>query len=317
MPPAKASLKVTYHGPAVDAGEMDISILGPALTHLAEFLQTSKQALDGSDVPLSIRLNATTKKESFLLDLLLAVQEAPDAIPTFFELFRDIAPEWVEENWEPARHVLRMFRYIIRKVLEQQGKKLDRFPEDDEESMRPGKVSYRSGEKVVHLRVDAARVYDNPDAMEKLVKFLESVEHDGIDRVSLEEDNRQVEVKTEEVQYFRSQLDRTAEEDEHKTKETLTVVSPYFQQGKKWKLKGRKGNEASVFFAGIKDEAFMAQVVRRDIEFGYQDKIEVTLVTSTSIRVTDAGEKRHEQYDVETVHKYIKGPTQSPLPFDK
>ena len=283
-------LSITYHGRAVDDGEMDISVLGPALSSLDEFLKVSWQVIDERIKPASIRLRTVRKEESIGLELVVMeiVQQIPlelidVAVQHVHEVKDGVLELWDlwEENKYQARHIVRTIRKVVSIVRQHTGGMVLRLPQRGERRVsnrrrrETGLVVYYSGGNKIPVKAGIAEIIENREAKYKLLRFLKPVEQDGIDRVVLKSGEDRVEVTGNDVRVYR-RLRFRRETTEQRTEEILTVLTLHFQWGKKWRLTGRLGNEFAEFSAEMKDHKFMERVRRHEIEFGYRDQIRVT-----------------------------------------
>lgn len=318
----KDELKVTYYGPAVDKGEMDIAILGSALSGLAEFLEVSRRVIDDRSEPTSIRLSSISKKNSIELQFVIEIiQQAPEIISPAIdiaELGWDSVSDWWEEYRHVGRYLFRTIRGIVDIVKQHPYGTLRRVPTTDERLGRPHMIAYETANEPARVepivRSDIAVVFESRKTRPKLLKFFKPVEHDGINGVLLESGQEQVHVTKRIVRRYRYL--RLPKREEYRTEETLTVMAPYFYPGRKWKLKGRKRKRSVVFAAEIRDRHFMNRVMNREIQFRHLDRMEVTLVTLRSVQVAP-GKPRDEEHYVEVVHRYIEGTAHRLSPFEE
>ena len=245
--PNKSTLTITYHGPAVDSGEMDISVLGPALVSLAGFLNTSREILDDRVGPASIRLKGIGKKESFPLELVIeAVQQAPELLEpgmVLAEQLWETGVEYWEEHRHLARYVVKMIRGAIKLARHRGSGKLVRVPTDEKERDERGIVVYSSpvGERV-KIEADVAVVLENGAAKPDLMRFLKPVEQEGMTSVVLTSGGESVRIVARDVRDYRYL--RLQEREVITTREVLTVLSPSFQMGKVWRVRGKEGEES-------------------------------------------------------------------------
>ena len=77
------SFQVSYDGPALESGRMDVRDLAPALLAVGELCQTSNHVLNGDRAKVAVNLSAEFQRGSFQVDLEVAqtiAQAAKDAL---------------------------------------------------------------------------------------------------------------------------------------------------------------------------------------------------------------------------------------------
>ena len=318
----KTSFAVTYTGPAVEYGEMDVRLLIRTLTNLNEYLEYAAQVDSKEDRTISLRLEGPPKEGSyelwFLVDLVQPIldygvqvgQEVVDAALSVSENVEDLAP------YERSRlgRLLKAIFDTIRYVIKERGVRMPLQRSDDTDRTQAKKVLYRSEITgiIVSMSKEGAQLYEDPVAMKKLTTFLSAARKRGIDAITIRTGEEFVHVTSEEVRFFYRFLRQQPEvEEQRRTK--VIVMSPYFDERRKWKLaiETPPGVARDIFSAAILDKRFLRRVRNREIAFGRGDMLDVTLRVRRPelVDVEIVAKHPKEKRDVLIVHNYIKATT--------
>jgi hypothetical protein len=89
---SQSRFQLVYEGPEVGSGSMDVSALGPALLSVGELIKASNFSLNGDQATVSIKVESTFKRGSFIIDLILD-QNAKDAAAVVLPALATVPPD--------------------------------------------------------------------------------------------------------------------------------------------------------------------------------------------------------------------------------
>lgn len=245
---------LTYDGPALQEGRMPVRDLAPALLALGELFQEVNAIVDPVAPPVSLEIRAT-EQGSFGVDLNLA-----RALGEFLS-----RPEIQQVGLlvglvaDSAYGILAFLRWLRHRQI------VSRTPDPD----RPGSVAVEDNEgNVVVIQNSVVNIYDSPRARALAREVIRPLKEPGVEELRMERPQQEtLRIRKGETEAFDAPIpDETLTEQELTM--YLTVVSPVFTRGNKWKFSGLG---IPTFWAEIKDESFWDRVeARRDL-FGYGD----------------------------------------------
>jgi len=297
------TFKIAYSGPALDSHQMNVKDLAPALLAVGEFFENANAILNGEQAAVVVNIQAT-REGSVQVVLTLA----QDLITQATSLF----------NGEEVNAISNAAGLLsLLGVGAKGGEGLI------------GLIKWMNGrgvKSITKIEIDGAkieledgdvRVVSNKEI--RLFQFLNirknleaiiaiPLKKDGIESVVFENGTSREEVTKEEGRYFESP--EVVEEviDEREIESNLQIVNVSFQDAGKWRF----SDGASLFYADIKDEAFIEKVGKNETYFAKEDVLKVKLRRKQSIlagRITT-------EYTIIEVLDHRSAAIQIKLPFE-
>lgn len=289
---ADASFRLTYGGPALDAGTMDVRDLAPSLLALADLVETTSDVLYRGLIKPTVQVRASFKTASFSVDLSVAhsmVQWVLDSVTS-----KPIAGTATLLTIITAIHTMVQRRQEIR------GRKIVQMTRSGDQSV----ILLEDG---THLEVEqavAALLADSRVA-EQTRKVLEPLSTEGIDSVAFGNDSEvRTIVKREELPYFDLDVPVPVVLLDEQRKMVFSLVSVTFRDENKWRLSD--GN--TTFFVSMEDEAFLKR-----IDFGEAFAKGDQLICDVHVMQQDEDGVLKTDYSVVRVLEHRHRPTQVQL----
>lgn len=304
---SSADAMIAYTGPAVDAGEMDVRELAPALLALGEMCQEAARVLNGPEASLRVVLRANPDKGSFELvigtvlswkDTLLSVVNSPE--------------------YRNAKEILEALGLINAAGTAMAGgvfwlvKKFKGAPIPPGVSVQGNNnvVLVINGERV-QVTPDMLKLYASPAVLAAADQVIEPVRHPGITGFEARRPSTReplVQIGDADTEAFRVARVRAvgflATDDEvpmTRRDVVLEVIKPAFHRGHRWMLT----DGSAKYGVDMRDEAFWQRVDRGE-SFAKGDRLTVSLWTRTK---TVEGLLKAE-YFVDAVLAHVPRPRQ-------
>lgn len=245
---ADLAFDLEYEGPALEAHEMDVRDLAPALLSTAELFQEMNRALHPADPEISVNVRATTEG-SFLVQLKLIYKQTKDVLTG-----SDAAALLALSGLVGAAGKLINF---VRKRARSSVVSQEPVTSQDAE---PGliRITYADG---TTLEVPQ-RVLDlehNVRIQRSLVELVRPLNREGINALRLRREDVTIgEVEKADLPAFEP-LELAPPREVLATTERevyLTILTAAFQTGNKWRFYDGQ----TAFFATLRDEDFIARV---------------------------------------------------------
>lgn len=255
---SEAAFRLTYDGPAVEDGTMDVRDLAPALLGVGQLIEATNCVLNGEAATAKVRIQ-TVRPGSF--DILLHVDVS------FLQTIRDV---FAGDTATAAANILQILTGGSAITLGAIG--LIRHLR----GRRPS-LSCKTEGRLIEVEIDGTKIeVDEPVvrvaldvnvrmSLERVV--AEPLSKEGIDAVEIGDAERVERIDKGEGYSFLSPPDREAGVFESKYRTPFSIVSLSFKEGNKWRLHdGKSGINATV-----EDQDFLARVNHSDIAFSKGD----------------------------------------------
>lgn len=288
---------VTYHGPALEAGTMEVRQLAPSLLAVADLVQEANRLGNPGGSPPAVQIVAT-RPGSFIVDLLLT--DAVTMVDRAVDLFAGRAVT-ATVNLSGLVTIALGAMELIRRL---RGRRIARQNET-----RPGYVRLTFDDdttlEVPTQSVALARDLAFRQAARDLVQPLGS---EGITRIVLSRGPAdRVSIPAEDLPAFAipDAVDELLSDTSREV--VVSLLNVAFVHGNKWRLSDGENS----FYATLQDLDFLRRVETNEEEFASGDLLRVRLRTQ---QWRSDGQVRNEHV-VEQVIEHIRGPRTVPLPF--
>lgn len=307
---SKASFNVLYDGPALANSEMDVRDLAPALLALGELLEEANSVVNAGRAQISVQVKASFKTGCFGIELDVAqslLQQAQslfahDAVATAKELL-----EWLGLIEDHAGKLIAGGAGLLWLIKRIRGRRINQVVLLDN-----GKIKIVLDEEDIETEQKVLELYRQFRVRSALEAVLKPLESEGIDTFAvtdLKQQQRFIEVKKSERNYFKTPDAESEVLSDDESDVNLQIVSISFQDGNKWRF----SDGASVFYADMLDEAFASQVAASAASFTKGDILKVRLRRVQSL----SGESFKTEYSVLRVLEHRKAAAQLRMNFQR
>ncbi len=298
------SFRLKFDGPAVEAHEIDVADLAPALMALSRMVQAANTVVNGDALQLSVKVR-TVGDGSFWIELVVRGQ-------TVWKVVQDLV---VGTDTEAIKKTLALIGLVggpvkngaITVVKKIRGRKLIGIEQRD----RWKTLQFDDGETLDVEEPVVRLVYDPAfrEALERVVS--DPLRSDGITQVTFQGDGVEEAVSEADLESFAAP---EALEDviaSSRQQKVFSIIDLSFRPNKKWRLTDGHGTPVQV---DVEDRDFLARVTAGQIRFASDDLL-VCDVIETSRR-TPKGLR--SDYSIVRVLEHRRGdggPAQGQLDF--
>lgn len=301
----KAGFIVSFDGPGVEAGRIDVRDLAPALLSLGRLIDAANLAVFGDKQP--IRLDAKAVSEGSFEIFLEAVKPFWATITSFLD----------DKNVEHAKALLEWLGILGLPVVPASLVAVYRFLN----GRKPQKVARaENGQFLIELEgkrllvpLEVMRLYQDIAVNKSFSELLNTTEGGAIDKISFRPEGNPITNPTLSL----TQEDRpafTIEEPpatvllDDTRKIALSIRSLAFQEGNKWRL----FDGQNTITATIEDRDFIFRVDANAVRFAKGD----VLICDVRSVQTQGRDGLKTEHSVLRVIEHKPAPSQIPLPFD-
>lgn len=257
------TFSVTYDGPALAAGRMDVRVLASAMASVAQLVDDAARLLHGPRTGIRVEVSGNFRRGSF-------------SYQVFAAAIADLTAEQVKEIlvWlgliasTSGSNVIEVVRWL-------RGRKVRKVTQEGQTAT----ITAGNESTVVNLQV--AQLVMNYNIRADLEGATQPLAESGIDVMRTGEyiETPSVEITAEDRGVFLAPPQEATTLHEGDAIAVLQLVSPVFKPGNKWQF--AFPGEAS-FHAPIQDKSFLERARKREVEFRYGDLIRVHLRTTVS-----------------------------------
>ena len=309
-----SKIRIAYQGPALRDGTMAVEDLAPSLIALAGAFEHANKALYGRDAKVRVLVRADFRPGSFEVSLSVVQTWAAQVFGFFYGNTGSGIANLIEimgfaksAAFGPTNSVLGVLRRI---------------------RGRPSKILATSEEGDVTLGIegdqfvvkkDVHKILQDPSVVKEIYRAMSPIRSDGVESFEIR-DAEIVDgasgpstldvIERQDLAAFsppvlQDSSKTTADETVFSRTMLLTVVSPSFKDGNKWKFTDGEGT----INADIKDEAFIAKVEARELSFAKGDVLRCEVTTRQSL----SGVSIKTEHEIFRVIKHIQPSVQLPL----
>jgi hypothetical protein len=272
----RTEIALKYEGPALVDGQMDVYQTSANMIAFTEFMVIAVKETYGSAAEAKAEV-AGFEHGSFVTNLVFSV------VGSAATIFTAMTPEQLLEVVKGAFELWKHLKGMPPARVEQTG---------------PSVVVTNNNGQIYNVRTESFSLVMNVKAAEAADKFINQALHiEGVDALRIGKTHEPLAtVTTAESEYFVPVVP-TALVSDNVNRIVLTVVSPVFQDGNKWRL----SDGGPAFAAAIRDGDFLMKVDKGIERFGKGDVLEadVRIVQSRT------GSKVTIEREVIKVHRHM------------
>jgi hypothetical protein len=298
-----ASFQITYRGTALDNNEMDIRELAPALVAVADLLEEANAIINGGGVKINVNVHGSFKSGSFGIDFTVV----EDIFQEIMQLFNSPAVTSAVNLLTIVGFTIGGTQGLISLLKLLRNRKIRKIEEIENNRVQITIIP----EETIIVDSRVITLYKSQrirNAVEQVI--YRPLSKDGVDefRSSDPKSKRSVVVQKMEKEYYEVPLLEDELLGENVTEAYLQVISLAFKEDNKWRF--ARGDQ--VFFASVKDEAFLARIERNEETFSKDDILKVKLQTKDIL----TGTGMHTEYTVLEVLLHRSAARQLHLPME-
>ncbi len=257
---AEVHFSLTFSGPALEAGEIDVAALAPSLLALSALIKEAQRIADPEAGEVALRMRAT-HRGSFEVSLSLAHVGVLDQLVGLFSN-KDAGAlanllELVVGTTSASADLLAFIKWLKKRVIH------------SAEKEHGSTVVVTEDGDSVEIPTPVYKFYENPEVRRSLREVVAPLDDDGgIDRMTFTRgDGRQLEIGNDEAGYFELPVKKADIEIDTTFEVLLQLVAPVFKTGNKWRFSGIAGE----IYASMEDPDFLARVGDNTELFGAND----------------------------------------------
>lgn len=290
---SKTDFKISYGGPAVENGTMDVSDLAPALLAVGEIFREINKELNGERA--EVKTNVVAVKEG-CFDVILGVDQTLIQQAIDFLNSEEVAAALKLKALLFGTGGLIWFYKRLRgrdpKNVESLGKNKVRIVIDENDSI----------EISTNIRV----LSQNPHIRQAIEKLISSpLKSEGIESFKISDQNNEETIEKEEAPYFEYKILDGKTIHDNTIEKTFSIVALSFKPNNKWRL----FDGENIFGALINDQKFLEEVATGEKRFAKDD----ILVCQFRMKQTIEDSKLKTEYSVEKVIDHRNTPKQPTL----
>lgn len=276
-------LEISYHGPALSSGQMNVRDLAPAMMAVGSLLESANELLNGDRAAIDIRVNATSSASFHILFEILQnsnVNSFSDIISTANEIVNLII----------GTGVVGVGLIAVIKWLRGRNPKVEQINEEMYRLTLENNESYE-------VPLELLKMYQNGKVRSALTNMVRPIQVEGIESFQIRKNDQLVaSVEEDEWDYF--DLPETQEIilDEIRN-HVFTIVNLAFRRGNKWRLTDGE----LTYSVSMRDGEFQDRVDNNHADFAKDDVLVCDLRTIQTM--TPKGIKT--DYEIIKVIKHV------------
>lgn len=279
------SFRLVYGGDDLDAGTIDVRDLAPALIAFADLMDYSGRLITPEMPRLTVRVQTGFKKGSF--DIGLELANAYDKFVTLFSGNHIQA-------WAALCTILGISGTGLWQLLKRAKGKKPRVIQIE----RSEKVRIQiEGNEPEDIPKELWTLFNHAPTRRAIEQVVEPITREGIDSLEIRKnDHEMIKVRKDEALFFKAPVDADDEQIFINPNAMLTLLSPSFRQGNKWRV--HDGSKS--FWVNVEDKMFIQKVDSGMEAFRKGDILYVVLQTRQWIE----GNELKAEYAILEVHRH-------------
>jgi hypothetical protein len=290
--PDIVELEITYEGPAVEDGKIDIEELSSILAAVEDLFTEANRQLFGREVSVTVKLSTYTKGSANLgLEIILK------PVGDFLSFLGS-------DPIAGALVLKESISWLIKAIKKSKGKELKSISINEDGSV---KLSFEDDE--ISIPNTAFDLYKSLRVKQKLKELVIPLEKEGFERFiySRKTPTEQIVTKSD-LKAFQQAAEEDSSVQETECEITLTISSLHFKKGNKWRLSDGQRS----YWARITDVSFLNQIDSGRLAFSKNDLLHVRLITRQWLE----DGKLKSDYEIQRVISHRKvSDNQLGLPF--
>jgi hypothetical protein len=292
---AEYDFSLTYDGPALDSGRMEVRDLAPALIAFGDLFREANALLYPEAPPVSLEIRAT-EAGSFHIALIMV---RPDLVIRAVQLFSGSA----------ATGLVNLYTFIIGSggllvlLRKMYGKSVERT-----EQLPDGIVRLIMNDgTIIEVPDETLRLYGSVNIRRRVREVMTPLGREGIDEITITDGNESAVIPADDLPVYDIPNLPDTPLVERESTEALTIANVAFTDGNKWRF----SNGAVTFYADVADEDFLNAV-----EAGEPFRKNDILLCSMKMKQWQGEGGLRTEYTVDRVLEHIPSARQVPLPFE-
>lgn len=288
---AESAFQVTYDGPALSTGRMEVRDLAPALLAIGDLFAEASVLAHPDKPPVALNIEAT-EEGSFVVQLIL--ENAWDHIVDVFGSNDMMALLALKEA------ILGTGTGLIWLLKRLHGRKIV----DQAATPEPGHITLRLDDgTTLTVPTHVLELYSNIDIRRHVRQVVQPLDRPGIEEVRFRsEDQVSITIRSEEIGAFAVPADEQVPLQDDVRQMFVSIASVAFKETNKWRLSD--GN--NTFWASMLDNRFLHRVDQGIEVFRKGDMLRCRM----RIVQSRSSEGLHTDYEVHEVYEHIPRPTQ-------
>jgi hypothetical protein len=287
---------ITYDGPALGSGRMEIRQLAPAMMGMADLVERSAGVLYGPTAGVSIEVAADFKRSSFSFDVVAIVLAVASQVG--FDINTLLTLIGIDGGG------------LIGLLRWRRGRPVASIERVEGDSYQ---VTTDDGDTII-VNGGTVNLYRNSVVRYALAATVEPLKAEGVEELRLGRGRRaEVVITADEIPYFDAPAEGEEVLQDRVSREFLEIVGLSFNPNNVWRFRMPDG---TTFTSPVShDRVFWRQVEQREIQFADGDVLEVDLHARVT-RDASTGDLRADRRIVRVV-RLIPAPRQIDLLADE
>ena len=250
---APAEFDISYHGPALADGSMNVRDLGPAMMAVGSLFESTNELLNGDRAAVNINVRATSSGSFHILFDIL--QNSGAASTTDFLTTANQIVTLIIGGGTIAIGLIALIKWLR-----------GRNPKIEQVNESLYRLTLENGE-TYEVPMELLTMYQNAGIRNALSGLVRPVKEEGIEKFEIRgNDDAVIEISEADVEYFDAPQSQELILDETR-RHAFSIVSLAFRPGNKWRLTDGQ----ATFSVSMMDEGFQYRVDNNELAFSKDD----------------------------------------------